>query len=1388
MKNVDFPIWQNLESWGRKENFYRLVFVRQDKYPTVRNILEFIIPILYFFKSTLYHETLKHFNDSMFSRFWSYFIYQSITLEFIGAKYIALITFSFGIFFSAFLVYYHCHYQKMLMHHTASIICFILQEISPILGFFSSSALQIVIVQCVNHEVTYVSLYLAISSFIMCTYFTYRGTIFHRITTVRESVCHSFWYHIFYFGLYFSNCLLQQSWILISLFKKGLFYVLITNTVVHFGILIWLFTFPYFTVSSNIGAFRIVGHICSALIVSILYHIFHFPDFMFVCIGIFLFIAWRTIFCKLVYAGVVKFYSWALKNDLDNLFDLDNIVQIPNHSPTVLTIIIHYLKLIKFPELTPLLIAIIDAGISDELTLECAKVLYMSSTIPRRIREKLFQIDKRNLSFLSRPFLLELQFEMNKLMINHDDIETVTNLLDEENQMTKIALYAFTNSICDSHFKKSKMPTLINYAMQAHRFELIANYAIEGNPQSTEILNMYRDFISKYSGNFLMSEKISAQSSKSNYQLIQMQPSDTLDFDKKPPTNNADISMSLSRQKALDIIPVYPLQFVKIIGAIMVISLIFPIFTTMKFVESSSFVPYKYFANEHSPSFFMLSLSLDIVDMFFVSFNDTLFGRSETLLEVPYIFYTTVQQYIEKFTCPIDNKPVIINGSAELVDEFYDMVSIKYLRYTTDPNGWLVLRQVHERIEKIHNHLLPIIERYNNCAQNMPNYPNLTDVWIFLCIDIFLVLALIIVTPILVYRYMKKIIAVLEGIELATIEEFRSNLYVQISKSKRSESFNEFEIDNEGVLELEEIEADDRHYTNNRSDYTEIIDQALNAPILMKRFDPGRLTVYLTSTFLIFVCRYFLVFLAYYILGSYRDRFIDTAVMIQDKAEHMATLFIEMDALMANLTGEDDGKSIYPQHVILHSDHKYSNDFVQLIDEWNAFIDTKNITVDSAMYVVLTISEKLVIDFLRLQKENNIKIEESSARFVEFVYWLLTCFLISAFSAITFRFVNNTKHIFLNARHIVLVLHSKYSSTESVLINNLTPQIKFKKDVSFKDLSQTIVSQMHDPIIFFNTDLIISGCNQQAAADFGYTEEKMVGLVIEKIFEENANEEFFSFVCAMFTPMGVIAKRTFNIIGTTRDSTNIEYSAILIPLKTRGILSNFALLMRNMTEIIEMRHELNQLKNNLNVLVRRLFPPPYVSKFIDGSLENVLSASNCSVLCATTKLHFESKNNESQLNESDVTEIVMSLMDRIVQKYKDIIRIRSLNGVFVFVAGFQVERSTGEIVQDLIDFIKECAEAINRSFEYNQVLCGVIKSGGPCFAYLSGITKTVFEMWSEPLMEAFDMIDIVPPGKILMTQTEYEAIDRNESFVVYHPQRDVKFRLYINNDYIGMDA
>lgn len=192
-------------------------------------------------------------------------------------------------------------------------------------------------------------------------------------------------------------------------------------------------------------------------------------------------------------------------------------------------------------------------------------------------------------------------------------------------------------------------------------------------------------------------------------------------------------------------------------------------------------------------------------------------------------------------------------------------------------------------------------------------------------------------------------------------------------------------------------------------------------------------------------------------------------------------------------------------------------------------------------------------------------------------------------------------------------------------------------------------------------------------------------------------------------------------------------------------------------------------------------------------MPNMLIKERCVVMSAILKRQCDIGTKTSRLDVTDITEITMSIMDRINQKYKNITRIRSFNGCFIFIGNFfnenenESESDPNECINNMIDFANHCAYAVNKTIEFDSILSCLVDFGGPVYSSLSGISKTIFDFSSQLIVETFDCIDIVPAGKLVLFKECYDNISNKSLFAQFKPPRDIENEFYIMNSYLGMN-
>ena len=472
--------------------------------------------------------------------------------------------------------------------------------------------------------------------------------------------------------------------------------------------------------------------------------------------------------------------------------------------------------------------------------------------------------------------------------------------------------------------------------------------------------------------------------------------------------------------------------------------------------------------------------------------------------------FTAIQKYLSSFTCKIDNKPIIDIEKYDFNkfnNNYYNILSKRLILSKFDPNNFENLKQSHLEFEKLSGIIEYISDRYCHCALLMktdkpvfriivPFFITLTSVSLFCFCNVFLT-----------RRYLQTIVKILEGIETSTIEEFRSNLYIQINTMNKSGNFNDIDVDNDGALDLEELEDNYNYDHIGRDDFSDIIDNSLDQPIILNIFDPGRPDTYMIYTVLIFAARYMMIAVVMSLYNNAKSKFVSKAVELQGFIQQVSNLYFEFDSLLSNISSVNSENKIIPQKIFVNFS---DNNLLPIFDKWNNFIDKNDFNVNNSLEIIENLSNEAIQELNSLQKDYNIRIETSDLKYIDFFYWFVVFTLILLFCIITYRYILNIKNVMNNARHLVLILHSKYSSTESNMINALNPFLSKSDKINLTKMSEIIVSQMKESVIFFDNDLKITGCNLQSTVDFGLTSDKTVTSPLTNLLGIDRNREFLS--------------------------------------------------------------------------------------------------------------------------------------------------------------------------------------------------------------------------------------------------------------------------------------
>lgn len=1385
-----FSVRHNLQGWSNFFHFFQIVGSYQDEFPGLKRFFEIYITLLWILKLSMLGLLVRINATSAFSKLFGEIVYQLITLEFVGVEYIIVFLFSIGGCFTIFMLFYYYNRDLLLFHHSATSICLFLQDLSPIFTNYTTSCIMLLTEDFIRGGNPWFVLTLALICFVIFNIFTYLGASFHHIQTSTNSIFHSFWNHMNFFRINFLINLVQLMWPIRFLFRRTLFPCMGTSFIVSLLLLIWLSTIPYFTKSSNVHNCKVFGMTTTFIFLEIMCYakFIRLSTTIFACyIMVYL---WYYFLAGTLFRFFCKMHAKGFQKYFPSASEIESFINIPKIADFRMKILLHYATIIQVEDLQTILLAVIDADINDDITIECAKMLLLSSSLPHNVREKLFNIDYHNLSSSLRHFLCELQYEMNKFRPNSYDIEETMMFLQVQKQRCKIILYSFLNSLCDTHYYKYIYPILFNLAMNIHDFKLMCSYNFEGIPLSTEITNLYQDFLENIAGDVVQSEIMREYCEKRKISLIQTADSKPDIFLSESVSSEVSTNRSVDQrvyfQKSLEMTITTPLYIFLIVIFGVVLDLFLPPLTQFRYIKSIELDPDLYFDYTHSPSFFKAYFTELNIESFLNSIGQTQ-GNKSLFRNYPVVSFHTFTQYLNSVICPIDREPVFDAQSQHLINfknSFYNLCSRTYVTTTENHSYYETLHEAHHSINEMFKNFENITERYEKCSSSIKINLKTNSIRENLlgAAGVLLVAGIsIILIP---RQYIKKMISTFKGIEISTLEELRTSLYVQIHRSKNAQT-DSTDLDNDGILELEELEVDDGNPLFNDNDYSDLIDYYLKSPLELSIYDPAYDIAFVVYLLVIFGLKYCFAFSCIYTYSLAAKSIVTADIEHERNLNITSYILKEIDAVFTNLTYHGDHVECTPKR--FDDSTSQNEDLNKIIVKWNDFIDHYD---DYNFSEKIEIAKNLANNISKTAMEENINKPQYStmqlANKMSNIYWafVFSCTFIIIMMAARFYIVY--KSVTDNIKRLILIIHSKYSSSESIMINTLAPFSNAKSsDLNMKKMSDLIVNQLRDPVIFFNDNLGFTGINRQLTVQLGYTNEELLLQCITVVFEKPRNVDFYEFIGMMSSPLGVRARRGFDLYARHKDGDLIPFYGTLVPIFTNGVLS-FSMILSNKTAILEMKKEIKELEKKIRITLSKLVPQNVATMMMEHKLPKNFFVKSACFMAVQLKEQTDITEKDNLWDATYITQVAMSGIDFVIKRFPDIIRVRTFNGNFFFVCGLFNEKPANYCVNTMVSFASECAAAINNSITFASFFTGLISYGGPVYGSMMGVSKTLFEVISPQTYYLFSHLDIVPTGELVMFESAYKHLDNPTMFIGLEPSREVSEPLYVLHTYVGL--
>lgn len=565
MEKNGFPIWTTLDHWPLYYHFYHYISIRQETNYLLRNVVDIIFSLQILLKLSLIPVILSTQNSSRFCVVIGKLLNQIMTLEFINSTYLTLVVFSYVLLFTLYIIYYFYNLGKLFIHHSSILLNFNLQEIAPLSLFYAAQCLKRQIEDVINGKSNYLLLVLSSLSFLVLIYYTYVGCAFRIAKYGRRCISYAFWCSFDAFWIIIVPNILQLIWITHDYFSYGIYISLGLSLAFSTACLLWLGTFPYIEKKSNVFAINIFGITCFILILEILFVAKVISIRVTIILIIVSVVSWKLFLGNQIFNFFCYMIEKISKFDPDDLFDLDNNVQLPQIKTFYLIILCRYLILKNYKDIHTLLVAAVDSERDLKLTLECSRMLMVRTIIPLQLRKKINEIDKKRLIFYWRPLLCQIQYYIDKLIVTKMDVDWSISILEHLKSKIKVSLYSFVNSLCENNLNKRRFTCALNHSILCQNLMDLAEYSLEGSPLALDLNECYSDFLSKIGGDFERSEKLKKKADEVKISFIKMENENHLFLsNKKYMPNNLNENVTheqlLNYQNLIDQIPFYTIN------------------------------------------------------------------------------------------------------------------------------------------------------------------------------------------------------------------------------------------------------------------------------------------------------------------------------------------------------------------------------------------------------------------------------------------------------------------------------------------------------------------------------------------------------------------------------------------------------------------------------------------------------------------------------------------------------------------------------------------------------------------------------------------------------------------------------------------------------------
>ena len=376
---------------------------------------------------------------------------------------------------------------------------------------------------------------------------------------------------------------------------------------------------------------------------------------------------------------------------------------------------------------------------------------------------------------------------------------------------------------------------------------------------------------------------------------------------------------------------------------------------------------------------------------------------------------------------------------------------------------------------------------------------------------------------------------------------------------------------------------------------------------------------------------------------------------------------------------------------------------------------------------------------------------------------------------------------FQGLKSIILAL----SSQNIVPINSLIGQFtkKNKQNDVFDSqkglLSRSIIKQSMNAIFVVDSNCVIQDINSAACELLQLKKENIIQRVMRDIIhnpqDKSALEQQY---VSLFDYLDYFNETTrqqpadqqpeteYSILVKCGDSEIKAVNCRVIPLNNINVWGDdmcFAFIMRDQTEFLKNENELKDAQAKIESLLSRVVPKVIAARLIskggkqDQDITNRVDKATIIFIGLHGFVEWCTDRGHQEIMQ--FLDVIFSKFDKKIVKYQTLVKIKTINGVYMAAAGLFNEISERIPVHEAVEFCLACGKWIkkrNKNENKSLQLHIGVNYDGPIISGVLGKDKPLFDIWGDAVNVSSRLETSSIPDTIQMSADTYNALPKGE--------------------------